>query len=299
MKRASAIIVIGVFFLHASVCMAGDATADSDSGQDVAQEPPLHWYDMFTNIPGDWARNASQSFTSEKIPAFVGLGALTVALLASDHATWEVSRSWYEGSDFVRHSSDAFVYVGDGRTQFGLVACFAGYGFAGRDARALRTASQMTEAILATGVVVQVFKHIAGRQRPIVSSVPAGKWSFLPNQIQYHRNIPFYDAFPSGHMATTIATITVVAENYPEISWIRPVGYCLAGAMAIGLVNTGTHWYSDFPLAIALGYSFGMIAAHPIHSSSPSSHQVRSGPQFSIAPTMGPAGSGLLVSLQF
>ena len=29
------------------------------------------------------------------------------------------------------------------------------------------------------------------------------------------------------------------------------------------MVNIGIHWYSDYPLGLALGYTFGMIAAHP------------------------------------
>jgi hypothetical protein len=29
------------------------------------------------------------------------------------------------------------------------------------------------------------------------------------------------------------------------------------------MVNNGIHWYSDYPLAIVLGYTFGMIASHP------------------------------------
>jgi hypothetical protein len=29
------------------------------------------------------------------------------------------------------------------------------------------------------------------------------------------------------------------------------------------LVATSIHWWSDIPLGIAIGYSFGMIASHP------------------------------------
>jgi len=55
----------------------------------------------------------------------------------------------------------------------------------------------------------------------------------------------------------------VIGENYPEIKWIKPLGYTLTGLLGISMVNTGIHWYSDYPLAIVLGYAFGMIAAHP------------------------------------
>jgi hypothetical protein len=66
-------------------------------------------------------------------------------------------------------------------------------------------------------------------------------------------NIPFF---------VGMATLTVISENYPEATWIRPVGYSLIGCLGVGLVNVGYHWYSDFPPGIALGYLFGEVAAH-------------------------------------
>jgi len=68
-----------------------------------------------------------------------------------------------------------------------------------------------------------------------------------------------YNAFPSGHLTTALATLTVIANNYPEQSWIRPVGYVTCAGLAVGLVAQSIHWWSDFPLAIALGYGFGSL----------------------------------------
>jgi hypothetical protein len=50
------------------------------------------------------------------------------------------------------------------------------------------------------------------------------------------------------------------------VKWIRPVGYvCLAG-IATGLVASSIHWWSDFPLALALGYGFGtLLSPNPDH----------------------------------
>ena len=63
-------------------------------------------------------------------------------------------------------------------------------------------------------------------------------------------------------LALVLATLTVIAENYPEQKWIRWVGYPMLGALTIGMVAQGIHWWSDYPLSIALGYSFGMLLAH-------------------------------------
>ncbi|MDH3253145.1 MAG: hypothetical protein OEM41_10160, partial [Ignavibacteria bacterium] len=109
----------------------------------------LQWFDMFKNIPNDWARYSSITFTTENVPAIIGMTAVTVALIVADEATWRASDSWYRNSNVVHTGSDIFEWFGDGRTQFGLAAGFAAYGFAAGDDRALRTASQTTEAILA------------------------------------------------------------------------------------------------------------------------------------------------------
>ena len=54
-----------------------------------------------------------------------------------------------------------------------------------------------------------------------------------------------------------------ITENYPEVTWLRPASYVVVGLVGLGIANKGMHWFSDFPLGIALGHLFGMIAAHP------------------------------------
>ena len=221
------------------------------------------WYQMITNIPGDWAEFYKTSFTTDKIPLYAGVTLLTAGLIATDEKTWQESNRLYKQFRSVKVLSDFFTEIGDGRTQFGMAGAFAIYGLLTSDNKALRTASQITQAILSSGAVVQVLKHITGRQSPFVSTKPRGRWDFFPNQIDYHKHVPSYDAYPSGHVTTTLATVIVIAENYPDIKWIKPLGYTLTGLLAISMVNTGIHWYSDYPLALVFGYTFGMIASHP------------------------------------
>jgi len=221
---------------------------------------------------------------------------LTAFLGAADDATWTMSDRWYRSSSFVKETSDFFEYLGDGRPQFGLAAGFAAFGLIARDARAVRTGSQVVEAILACGIVVQVLKHMTGRESPFVSTAPGGIWRIFPNQIEYHKHVPKYDAYPSGHIATAIATVTVVAENYPEWTWVKPVGYTIAGLIGVAMANTGIHWYSDYPLGIALGYSFGMIVSHPEEPLNPPSSD--SFPLV-IAPMITPEGTGISLTINF
>ncbi len=141
---------------------------------------------------------------------------------------------------------------------------------------------------------MQVLKHVTGRETPNTASTPTGVWRFFPNQSEYHKHVSTYDAFPSGHVTTTLAAVIVIAENYPEVWWIRPVGYVLTGLVAWGMVGTGIHWYSDYPLSVALGYTFGMIAAHP--EGIPNSI---AGKKLNVMPILVYKGFGLSVGLSF
>lgn len=151
-------------------------------------------------------------------------------------------------------------FLGDGITHFSIAGCFWVYGLIDKNNRAKQTATQLTEAILTTGFATQFLKHITGRESPYTSSVPGGLWRVFPNQVEYANDVPSHDAFPSGHLATAMATVTVIAENYPEYKFIRPVGYSLMTLLSFAMLNNGVHWASDYPLALAMGYTFGKIA---------------------------------------
>jgi len=264
----------------------------------LPSQQPLKWHTMITNLPGDWSQYYKLRFRASSIPEFVGISILTAGLIVTDDATYEISDRWYRNSGPVSDVSNFFVSIGDGKSQFALAGAFAAYGLITNDTHALRTGSQIVQAVLASGAVVQVLKHITGRESPFVRSSPTGIWRFFPNQIDYHKRVPAYDAFPSGHICTALATVIVIAENYPEEKWIRPVGYVISGLVGVGMVNRGIHWYSDYPLGLALGYMFGMIAAHPEGLIGGASDQ-GSSTHMSIAPALNEKGIGLSLAIAF
>lgn len=192
----------------------------------------------------------------------IGAGFLTAVLITADDHTARRSERWYARSPRERNLSDSFVMMGDGAPHLGLAGAFAVFGLASSDRRALRTGSAMVRAILGTGLLVQTLKRTFGRQRPSHATRPRGSWRPFPDQRKYHKNIPAFDAFPSGHIATTTTTLTVLMESYPEATWLRPVSYAIIGAVGFGLANAGMHWYSDFPLGIVLGHLIGKLAVH-------------------------------------
>ena len=175
------------------ICTMGvsDSTSMSQTALDslvltptVVPSTDLKWYTMFQRIPGDWVTYANVTFREEHVPQMLGMAAVTAFAIWTDQPVWEASDRWYKGSNTVRHVSDFFEYLGDGKPQFGLAAAFGTFGFITKDERALRTGSQLVETILACGTVVQTLKHITGRESPFVSTRVNGRWVFFPNQIE-------------------------------------------------------------------------------------------------------------------
>jgi membrane-associated phospholipid phosphatase len=148
----------------------------------------------------------------------------------------------------------ALYQLGQGFPSLLIGAGLFTYGKIHKDYRALSTANQLAESFIVMGVGTQVIKRITGRQTPVAATQRGGAWHFFPSFKNYQTNTPNYDAFPSGHLATLMSTVTILTENYPEKKWIKPVGYSITGLVGFSMMNNKVHWAGDYPLAIALGY---------------------------------------------
>jgi hypothetical protein len=157
-------------------------------------------------------------------------------------------------------TGSALYYLGDGTMHFFIAGSFLTYGLVAHNNRALQTTSQLMEGMITVGIITQFFKHITGHECPSRATAPGGVWRPFPNQIEYHKHVSQYDAFPSGHLATAMVTVTVIADNYPGNKFIRPIGYTLMTVLGFQMLNNGVHWASDYPVGIAIGYSMAKVA---------------------------------------
>ncbi|TSA26889.1 MAG: phosphatase PAP2 family protein [Ignavibacteriales bacterium] len=219
----------------------------------------FNWHDPITKLPNDFYSLGKNAFSANSINTIAGLTILTGLLVSVDHETIEPFRTSYKTSPAIHQWSKNISWFGGGEFHLIMASAFGGFGLALNDNRAMRTGLQIVEAELATGITVQILKHISGRESPQSASHFHGLFRPFPNLKAYQQDETKYYSFPSGHVSTSVAVLTVIADNYPEVSWIKPVGYSAIGLIGVGLVARGWHWFSDFPLAVAIGYMFGKV----------------------------------------
>jgi PAP2 superfamily protein len=239
---------------------------------------PQSW-GFIKHVPGDLWQIAKSPFRRENTKGLIWVAASTAILLPLDQPILDGVRKLSDkiglesetGYKVVVKSGDtkilklptnintALYQLGEGGTSMMVAGGLFIYGKIQKDYRALQTASDITETFITMGITTQILKRISGRQSPFMSTQRGGHWHPFPSFKEYQGNTSNYDAFPSGHLATMMATVTVLTTNYPEKAWLKWVGYSLIGLTSWAMINTEVHWIGDYPLALALGYISGKI----------------------------------------
>jgi len=232
-----------------------------------------------TDAPSALGMAARDAVRARHLPVIAAVAASTAVLIASDESVLAETRRLGRRvglppnhpsvnlrlgplkQPFPTTLGSGLYFLGDGMASMFLAGGFAVRGRLADDMRARRTAIEVVEALLVSGTVTQVLKHVAGRQTPGEATVPRGRWRPFPSWRDYSANVPGYDAFPSGHLASTMATLAVVALNYPEHRFIWPVSAGAMSLLSFAMVNNGVHWASDYPLALAIGGVVGKVVA--------------------------------------
>ncbi len=291
-KRLLALAIVSMYQINSNAQVAGKSDTLTDgkitrigttlyydigNGTTLAYEKPRKW-DFILGLPKDAKGIVSTTFSRQSIKPLAAIpGSTIVLLLADDDITRGVrqfaSNIGVDPSEKNKNAlnfklggkevsllrlpanlNTAFYQLGQGFPSLGIGLGLFVYGKVNNDYRALSTASQLSEAFILMGVGTQLLKRISGRQSPSEAVVKGGKWDFLPSLSDYQNHTPNYDAFPSGHLATLMSSVTIFSQNYPDKKWIKPIGYSLTGLVALSMINNKVHWASDYPLAIGMGY---------------------------------------------
>jgi PAP2 superfamily len=246
-------------------------------------------FSFVTNIPGDFAGYIKQSFQKKNLYKVGIVAGATALLIVFDQQINDGVQSFarrngisaeedfspifrpkifgkYTNIGKWPHNFNTAIYnFGQGSSVICMAAGFFVAGKIKHDNRALQTASQLIESFIALGASTQIIKYSTGRETPFEATAPGGRWRPFPSLSNFQNNKPKYDAFPSGHLATLVSAITIIAENYPKSKWIKPVGYTLSGLLCFAMMNNGVHWAGDYPLGFALGYGFGKFITKKNH----------------------------------
>jgi len=162
---------------------------------------------------------------------WIGFGAVTAALIATDHRTSTV----FENSQGQVSWGNNISKIGASYTLASLAAGFYGYGVLRDDPKAREVGVLGGEALLDSLIVVQILKPIAGRNRPDAANE---KGHFFEGG----------SSFPSGHAIASWALASVISHEYGRtkivpIVAIGPRDRCehrpIRGAAALRLGHRG------------------------------------------------------------
>jgi membrane-associated phospholipid phosphatase len=186
----------------------------------------------------------------------IGGAAITGLLFATDQQTYNGIEDIKEDNFNIQKTSPIITQGGDGRTSLFLFGSMSLYGYILGDQKAKRAGIVGIESFLASGAVVQIIKHLVGRERPSVATRTGGAFHgpflFLNGGGKNAKGLASFDSFPSGHTATAFAAASTLSDMYPEW-YISSTVYSLASVIALSRIMEETHWASDCFVGAVLG----------------------------------------------
>lgn len=110
---------------------------------------------------------------------YIGIGGavlLTAVMFQYDQQIYDDLYSWKMNNPAIKKVSPIITDLGDGSVSMGLFGGFVGYGLIFKDKKAFEVGKIGLESFLLTGVTVQLFKHLCGRERPSAATRDGGFW---------------------------------------------------------------------------------------------------------------------------
>ena len=149
----------------------------------------------------------------------------TGVLVANDEGIYESFKSFQRQESLGGQGQSQVTLLGDWGVDCGIAGLFFLGGVIAQGPKGRDTGLMAWETLLHTGFLVQVVKHLAGRQRPSVengSDYWYGPAAFFKRYSQDY--FSRYDSFFSGHTVSAWGLATVIAENYkrPLLGAARP-----------------------------------------------------------------------------
>ena len=212
---------------------------------------------------------------------FAGIG--TAALLAADHPVSQAlpfsGLSVQTGTDLSR--------MGQWYSVFPAAGALYGVGWAVDDPKLKETGLLSLEALADAGIVVNVMKVVARRQRP-GDGDHGGHFEKGGS------------SFPSGHSVEAWALASVIAEEYGNHKWVPVLAYAYAGTVSVSRVLAQRHFTSDVFVGGAIGFFIGRYVVRTERRHEGHRHAIRGrGLTPSIQPSFTPAAQTITLAWGF
>jgi membrane-associated phospholipid phosphatase len=210
---------------------------------------------------------------------WLGFGAVTAALVATDHRTSNA----LENSRLQVRWGNRVSNLGASYTLIPVVAGFYGFGVLRDDAKPREVGVLGAEALLDSLIVVEILKTVASRNRPD-STISPGKF-FAGGT-----------GFPSGHAMESWALASVIAHEYKHQKLVPFLAYGLAGVVSAARFTAQKHYAGDIVAGGAMGWFIGRYV-YQTHMDHAIHHRAWLKPR--IAPEVLPGSGTYMVSLTF
>lgn len=189
---------------------------------------------------------------------------ITAGLVMTDGKTDDVMKVLKSRHEWIRKASPVVTGFGS-RTGYGTVIAFGTLSAIIKNKKGVETSLMASQAVLTSGLWVQMIKILTGRERPFRydisgNSVP-GKWygPFAQYSKALKAEIPgaSFESFPSGHTATAFSIATVFAMQYRDKKAVPIISYSAATLVGVSRLTEHRHWASDVFTGALLGYLCG------------------------------------------
>ncbi len=206
--------------------------------------------EFFKNILRDQGAIITSPFHLRESDArfLLPISAATLSLVATDRYT-----AGALGDNRTRLTvSRDISRLGDFYTTGGIAASLYLIGRASHNRRARETGLLGVEALIDSGIDVQLLKTITQRPRPRVDDA-SGEFFDKGN------------SFPSGHAISAWSLATVIAQEYGDRPLVRFGAYGVAAAVSASRFTGRNHYLSDVFVGSALGYGIGRFVYRAHH----------------------------------
>jgi membrane-associated phospholipid phosphatase len=189
---------------------------------------------------------------------------ITAALITFDDEIDEWARVQKQDHKWVSKTSPVVTNFGG---NWGVFSVIAGGAVSAifKNEKGVQTSLLATQAMITSGVWVNIIKVLTGRERPIAdytfSKSAGGAWygpfAKYDQDLAIRKPVSAFDAFPSGHTATAFSIATVIATQYNDKKAIPIICYTAASLVGISRLTEHEHWASDVFVGGLMGYLCG------------------------------------------